>query len=71
MKVVSDVWKRLTGVQMYSMVYSQEWRVLVLKETWNDTTQVRILSIVFESVLLYILFDVTDSMYQVEEFPTF
>lgn len=49
---------------MYSMVYSQEWRVLVL-------TQVRILSIVFESVLLRMLFDVTYSMDQVEKFPTF
>jgi hypothetical protein len=34
-------------------------------------TQVRILSIVFEYVLLRILFDVTDSTDQVEKFPTF
>ena len=34
-------------------------------------TQVRILSIVFESVVLCVLFDVTDSMDQVEKFATF
>lgn len=58
----SDVqYGEFTGMESIGFEWDMKWHL----------TQVRILSVVFESVLLRILFDVTDSMDQVEKFPTF